>query len=68
MRLKERPALLDRSLNSTKTKFVVLIDCLKARESKLLRELDNILTSYLSYRIELEKANEKRFFRENETT
>ena len=43
-----------------KTKFVELIDCLKARESELLRELDNILTSYLSYRSELEKVNEKK--------
>ena len=42
------------------TKFVELIDCLKARENELLRELDNILTSYLSYRSELEKVNEKR--------
>ena len=43
-----------------KTKFVYLIDCLKARESELLRELDNILASYLSYRIELENVNEKK--------
>ena len=43
-----------------KTKFVELIDCLKARESKLLRELDNILASYLSYRSELDKVNEKK--------
>ena len=43
-----------------KTKFVELIDCLKAKESELLRELDNIITSYLSYRSELEKVNEKK--------
>ena len=43
-----------------KTKFVELIDCLKARESELLRELDNILNSYLSYRSELEKVSEKK--------
>ena len=49
-----------------KTKFVALIDCLKARESKLLREMDNILTFYLSYRSELEKVNEKK--RDLETT
>ena len=47
-----------------KTKFVELIDCLKAKESKLLRELDNILTSYLSYRSELAKDNEKRDYLE----
>ena len=43
-----------------KVKFEELIDCLKARESELLRELDNILASYLSYRSELEKVNEER--------
>ena len=43
-----------------KTKFIELIDCLKARESELLRKLDNNLTSYLSYRSELEKVNEKK--------
>ena len=48
-----------------KTKFVELIDCLKARENELLRELDNILTSYLSYRSELEKVNEKKRDLEN---
>ena len=42
------------------TKFVELIDCLKARESELLRELDNILASYFSYKSELEKVNEKK--------
>ena len=36
------------------------IDYLKARESELLIELDNILASYLSNRIELEKVNKKR--------
>ena len=51
---------LSRVREKIKTKFVELIDCLKARESELLRELDNILTSYLSYRSELEKVNEKR--------
>ena len=51
---------LSRVRENIKNKFVELIDCLKARESKLLRELDNILTSYLSYRSELEKVNEKK--------
>ena len=50
---------LSRVREKIRIKFVELIDCLKARESKLLRELDNILTSYLSYRSELEKVNEK---------
>ena len=50
---------LSRVREKIKTKFVELIDCLKARESKLLRELDNILTSYLSYRSELEKIYQK---------
>ena len=51
---------LSRVREEIKTKFPELIDCLKARESELLRELDNILTSYLSYRSELEKVNEKK--------
>ena len=51
---------LSRVREKIKTKFVELIDCLKARESKLLRELDNILASYLSYRSEIEKFNEKK--------
>ena len=49
---------LSRMRENIKTKFVELIDCLKARESELLRELDNILASYLSYKSELEKVNE----------
>ena len=50
---------LSRVREKIKTKFVELIDCLKARESKLLRELDNILASYFSYRSELEKVNQE---------
>ena len=34
---------LSRVREKIKTKVVVLVDCLKARESELLRELDNIL-------------------------
>ena len=51
---------LSRVRENIKTKFVELIDCLKARESELLRELDNILASHLSYKSELEKVNEKK--------
>ena len=51
---------LSRVREKIKTKFVELIDCLKARESKLLRELDTILTSYFSYRSELEKVDRKK--------
>ena len=51
---------LYRTREKIKTKFVELIDCLKARENELLRDLDNILTSYLSYRSELEKVNEQK--------
>ena len=51
---------LSRVREKIQTKFVEFIDCLKDRESELLRELDNILTSYLSYRSELEKVNEKK--------
>ena len=59
---------LSRVREKIKTKFVELIDCLKARESKLLRELDNIPTSYLSYRSELEKLNEKKIALETTKT
>ena len=51
---------LSRLRENIKTKFVELIDCLKAIERELLRELDNILASYLSYKSELEKVNEKK--------
>ena len=51
---------LSRVREKIKTKFVELIDCLKARENELLRELDTILASYLSYRSELEKVIEKK--------
>ena len=50
---------LSRVREKIKITLVELIDSLKARESELLRELDNILASYLSYRKELEKVNEK---------
>ena len=43
-----------------KTRFIELIDCLKARENQLLRELDNILASYLSYRSALEKIFDRK--------
>ena len=59
---------LSRVREKIKTKFVELIDCLKARESKLLRELDNILNSYLSYRSELDNVNEKKIALETTKT
>ena len=51
---------LSRVREKIKTKFVELIDCLKARENILLRELDNVLASYLSYRTELEKISDRK--------
>ena len=51
---------LSRVRENIKRTFVEFTDCLKARESELWRELDNILASYLSYRSELEKVNGKR--------
>ena len=59
---------LSRVKEKIKTKFVDLIDRLKARESKLLGELDNILASYLSYRSELEKVNEQKIALETTKT
>ena len=58
--LREDNYELELSRVRKKIKFVELIDCLKARENELLRELDNILNSYLSYRSELEKVNGKK--------
>ena len=57
---------MSRVREKIKSIFVELLDCLKARESELLRELDNILASYLSYRSQLEKVNERK--RDLETT
>ena len=51
---------LSRVREKIKTKFVEFIDCLKARENELLRDLDNILASYLSYRSELEKISDRK--------
>ena len=51
---------LSRVREKIKSKFVELIVSLKARESELLRELDNILASYLSYRNKLERVSERR--------
>ena len=51
---------LSRERVKIKSTFVGFIDCLRARESELLRELDNILASYLSYRSELARVNEKK--------
>ena len=56
---------LSRVREKIKTIFVELIDCLKARESKLLRELNNILTSYRS---ELEKVIKKKIALEKTKT
>ena len=51
---------LNRVRDKIKTKFAELVDCLKARENQLLIDLDNILASYLSFRTELEKVNERK--------
>ena len=59
---------LNRVRDNVKNKFVELIDSLKARESELLKELDNILASYLSYKSELEKVNEKKIALERTKT
>ena len=59
---------LSRMRENIKTKFVEFIDCFKARESELLRELDNILASYLSYKSELEKVNGKKIALERTKT
>ena len=50
---------LKRVREQIKQKFFEVIDFVKARESKLLKELDTILASYHSYRDEFEKQNLK---------
>ena len=51
---------LKRGREKIKAKFAELTDCLKARENQLLLDLDNVIASYLSFQVELEKVNEKR--------
>ena len=50
---------LKRIRERIKQKFTELIDCVKARECKLLKVLDAILASYHSYRDEARKQKEK---------
>ena len=57
---------LKRVREKIKAKFAELTDCLKARENQLLLDLDNVIASYLSFQVELEKVNEKK--RDLETT
>ena len=51
---------LSREREKIKSTFIGFIDSLKARESELLKELDSILASYLSYRSELARVSEKK--------
>ena len=51
---------LSRVREKIQTKFTELTNCLKARENELLVQLDTVLASYLSYRKELERVNEKK--------
>ena len=51
---------LGRVRQRIKQKFTELIDCVKARECQLLKELDSILGSYHSYRDEAEKQKNGR--------
>ena len=51
---------LKRVREKIKAKFAELADCLKARENQLLLDLDNVIASYLSFRTELDKVNERR--------
>ena len=51
---------LRRVREQIKHKFIEMIDCVKARESKLLKQLDIILESYYSYRDEVQKQNKSK--------
>ncbi|KAI6650895.1 Tripartite motif-containing protein 2 [Oopsacas minuta] len=64
---------VNRVREKIKSTFLELIDCLKERESKLLRDLDTIVDCYRSYKSELTKLNEKKiaieklkYFHQNE--
>ena len=51
---------LNRVKEKVRTRFIKLRECLSERESELMRELDEILSSYECYRREVEKMNEER--------
>ena len=51
---------LSRVRNKIITTFHELTECLKEREQELLKELDDILTSYRSYKLEIGKMREKK--------
>ena len=51
---------LSRVRNKIVTTFRELTECLKERERVLLRELDDTLACYLSYKLESEKTREKK--------
>ena len=59
---------LGRVRKQIKDTFVELLDCMKARECELLKELDLIVASYCSYQEEIQKPKEeKKNSRENES-
>ena len=51
---------LNRVREKVETKFQELTECLNERKNELLRQLDEILSCYESYRIEFVKVNEKK--------
>ena len=51
---------LRRVREEIKQKFIIYIDCVKARECELLEELDIILASYHSYRDEVQNQNKSK--------
>ena len=51
---------LKRVRENVRSAFLELIECLKRRENELLRELDEILESYHSYRNEIVKVTQQR--------
>ena len=51
---------LNRVKEKVRTSFIELRECLSERESELMRELNEILSSYECYRREVEKMNEEK--------
>ena len=51
---------IHRVKEKVRTRFQELRDCLNERETKLIQDLDDILSSYHSYQTEVNKVNEKK--------
>ena len=51
---------LHRTRNKITTTFSHLTECMKKRENQLLKELDDVIASYRSYKEETQQLNERK--------